>query len=198
MKYAYRQMTPRERTEVLAYRRSVKLPLHEPPHFGREDNLYLLTAANHEHKHIMRQESRRLEYEAKVLDLLAAIPSSELFAWCILPNHAHILARVDLKAFGQKIGRLHNGLSTQWNREDASPGRTVWHRFSDRGIRNESHFFATLNYIHFNPVKHGHVEAMDYWRTSSIHIYLDQYGKDNMNLLTQQYPALDYGKGWDW
>jgi putative transposase len=198
MKYAYRSMTPEERREVLAYRRLAKLPLHEPPHFERESNLYFLTAANFEHKHIMWEETRRVEYEGKLLEMLAGIPGSENFAWCILPNHWHVLARVDLKLFGERIGRLHNGLSTQWNREDNRPGRTVWYRFADRGIRNKAHFFSALNYIHINPIKHGYVEAMEHWRTSSIHLYLEQYGLEQMVSLANMYPVRNFGKGWDW
>ena len=161
MHYAYRKMTPQEREQMLAYRRYASFPLHEPPHFERESNLYLLSMTNFEHKHIMREESRRIEYERKLLDMMAGIPGTELFAWCILPNHGHLLARVELKIFRQKLGRLHNGLSTQWNREDNTPGRTVWFQFTDRGIRNEGHFFASLNYCHYNPVKHGYVSSME-------------------------------------
>jgi len=198
MHYAYRKMTSEEQKEVLAYRRYAGFPLHEPPHFERESNIYLLTMTNFEHGHFMREESRRIEYERKLLDLITGIPESKVFGWSILPNHGHVLARVDLTIFGQKIGRLHNGLSTQWNREDNTPGRTVWFRFTDRGIRNEGHFYAALNYCHFNAVKHGFVSAMELWRTSSVHLYLEQYSLETMNWLAVTYPVLNMGKGWDW
>ncbi|MHB0939862.1 MAG: transposase [Armatimonadota bacterium] len=197
MYYAYRKMTPLERQQVLAYRRLVHFPLHEPPHFERDSNLYFLTAANFEHRHILRAASRRIEYERKLLEMMAGLPGAEVFGWCILPNHMHVLARVDLTLFGRRIGRLHNGTSTQWNREDATPGRAVWFRYTDRGIRSEAHFFAALNYLHFNPVKHGHAASMELWETSSVHVYLEQYGLDRLNELAAAYPILDFGKGWD-
>jgi len=198
MHYAYRKMTPEERKEVLAYRRYASFPLHEPPHFERESNLYLLTMTNFEHRHVMLEELRRIEYERKLLDLITGIPESKVFGWSILPNYGHVLAHVDLITFGRKIGRLHNGLSTQWNREDNTPGRTVWFRYTDRGIRNEGHFYASLNYCHFNAMKHGYVNAIELWRTSSVHLYLEQYGLEKMNWLADTYPVLNMGKGWDW
>ena len=56
-----------------------------------------------------------------------------------------------------------------WNREDGIPNRKVWYRFSDRGMRSEGHFFASINYIHANPVKHGYVEKATEWPWSSLH-----------------------------
>ena len=197
--YAYRRMTPEQRREVLDYRRLMNFPLHAPPHFTRDSNLYLLTATNYEHRHIMREEERRTSFEQELLEMIAGIQDAEIYAWCILPNHYHVLARINLVLFREKIWRLHNGTSTRWNREENLIGyRKVWHQFTDRGIRNEAHFWTTLNYIHFNPVKHGYVEAAELWRNSSIHLYFDEYTEDEMELLVKGYPLLDYGKGWDW
>src|SRR5262245_27640626 len=55
----------------------------------------------------------------------------------------------------------------QWNLEDIQTGRrTVWYEFSDRKIRSEAHFYATLNYLHYNPIKHGYVRLMGEWEWS--------------------------------
>lgn len=95
-------------------------------------------------------------------------------SWVILPNHYHLLLSTDLEQFRARIGRLHNGKSTQWNREDGSPGRRVWFRFSDRHIRSEGDYYASLNYIYANPVKHGYAEEAALWPWSSVHKYLEQ------------------------
>ena len=195
--YAYRQITEEQQQEVLAYRRLMQFPLHEPPHFERDNALYLLTASNFEHKQVMAQEERRTALLERLLTGLHEDCSADVFAWVILPNHYHILARVDLPVFATWIGKLHNATSTKWNREDKTPGRTVWYRFSDRGIRNERHFWATVNYIHFNPVKHGYVEHIDTWKCSSIHSYIAEHGYEAVIQLDKNYPLYDYGKNWD-
>jgi len=196
--YAYRQMTKPEREAALAYRRLVGFPLHEPPHFHQENTIYLLTAANYEHRPVMADENRRKDFEHEFLQGMASLCGTKVFAWVILPNHYHVLARVDLAEFRSWVGRLHNRTSTRWNRQDGTPGRRVWYRFADRGIRSERHFWAAANYIHGNPVKHGHVSRPDEWRCSSIHLYIEEHGPDVMSQLERKYPVLDFGRGWDW
>ncbi|MFQ5652783.1 MAG: transposase [bacterium] len=121
----------------------------------------------------------------------------KIVAWVVLPNHYHLVADVDLALFGPWTGRLHNGKSTQWNREDNSLGRKVWYRCSDRKIRGEGHYYASLNYLHFNPVKHKYVEEAGDWPWSSLHTYLETVGREKLNEWWRKYPIRKYGKGWD-
>ncbi len=195
--YRYRNSTPQQQQELLEYRRFASLPLHEPPHFSQENGLYLLTAANFEHQPILKEEGRRLTFMRELLEGVSSLADTQIFAWVILPNHYHLLARTNLTLYKSWIGRLHNGTSTRWNREDHTPGRTVWYRFVDRRIRSDRHYWATLNYIHFNPVKHGYVQQADQWPCSSIHVYLSEYGPEALHDIERRYPILDYGKKWD-
>ena len=39
-------------------------------------------------------------------------------------------------------------------------------------IRDERDFAAHLDYIHYNPVKHGHVQRVEDWPHSSFHRYV--------------------------
>jgi putative transposase len=196
--YSYRKLNDAQKRDAIAYRKLLRRPLHAPPHFADGLLTYLLTGAIFEHKPIMQAGTRRSEFERKLIDAASHADDAEVFAWCILPNHWHLLARVDLETFGKAISRLHNGTSTQWNREDESPGRKVWHRFTDRRIRSESHFWAAVNYLHANPVRHEYAAQAEEWPTSSIHFYLNELGPSHMQRLASEFPLLDFGKGWDW
>jgi len=121
----------------------------------------------------------------------------DILAWVVLPNHYHLLIEGDLRLFARRIARLHNGTATQWNREDGTPGRKVWHQFSDRVIRSERHYYASLNYIHANPVKHGYAPLAQDWPWSSFGFYLDMIGRERLAEWWREYPVDDYGKGWD-
>lgn len=49
----------------------------------------------------------------------------------------------------------------------------LWQRrFWEHRIRNELDFCAHVNYIHFNPVKHGLVKEVIDWPYSSFHRYV--------------------------
>jgi putative transposase len=48
--------------------------------------------------------------------------------------------------------------------------RGIWQRrYWEHTIRNEDDFGRHVDYIHFNPVKHGHVEHVATWPYSSFH-----------------------------
>jgi putative transposase len=64
---------------------------------------------------------------------------------------------MDMPTFSAAFGELHGRTSFQINGEDNMRGRKVWHRFQDRCMRSDRHFYTSLNYIHNNPVKHGYV-----------------------------------------
>ena len=194
--YNYRQATPKQREAMLAARQKNDWPWHAPPHFGVDQNLYLLTAACYDHQPILSTESRRDECCVALQNLLAET-GGELRAWVVLPNHYHLVAHVVLDAFSKQIGRWHNGKATQWNREDGTPGRKVWHRFADRRIRGDRHYFASLNYVHTNPTHHGLTADAKAWRWSSLAHYMQEVGRETLQKWWHEYPIDRYGEGWD-
>jgi len=195
--YAYRQMPPALRQEVLAERKLLRLPWHAPAHFGEGPSTYLITAACWEHQNILATPDRRTEWENKLIAVFDSMPGSSLLAWVVMPNHYHALARVELHALRVRLGRLHNGTATQWNREDRTPGRKVWFRFTDRAIRSERHRFAALNYIHGNPVKHKLAARSTNWPWSSLREYEKAHGIAQLRRWWSDYPVDQMGEGWD-
>jgi putative transposase len=130
----------------------------------------------------------------RIADELAA----RLFAWCVLPNHYHLLIETDkIQEFLKGLGLFHGSSSHKWNGEDSSRGRKVWYRCFERSMRSERHYFATLNYIHNNPVKHGYVQKWQDWPFSSAREYLEKVGFEMASTIWKEYPVLDFGKGWD-
>lgn len=48
--------------------------------------------------------------------------------------------------------------------------RDVWQRrYWEHAIRDDADLEAHINYVHFNPVKHGYVAEMDDWPHSTWH-----------------------------
>jgi putative transposase len=195
--YDYRKLTPEERAEIVRLRRERGYPLHAPPHPFSSEGCFLITAANYEHRHIMHAPERRTEFEIALLEAFRQL-GANIKGWVILPNHYHIL--IELKAFkriAHTLQLLHGRTSRIWNIEDETLSRKVWYRYSDRMIRNEKHFYAALNYIHHNPVKHGYVERANEWMWSSVHLYLQDFGKEWLVEKWKAYPVQDFGKRWD-
>ena len=122
----------------------------------------------------------------------------QVIAWCVLPNHYHALIETSsiLKVL-QDIHKMHGRLSFYWNGEDNRRGRKVWFNCAERYMRSERHFWATLNYVHHNPVHHGYAAHWQDWPFSSVSAYLASTGKERPLEIWRKYPILDYGKTWD-
>lgn len=95
-----------------------------------------------------------------------------LLAWCIMPNHVHILIEAHYSL--PRIVQSWKSYSGRWAIGNnvrlglGIPVGSVWARgYWDRFIRDEQHFRTAVNYIHENPVKAGLCKAADSWRWSS-------------------------------
>ncbi len=198
MKYEYRKMTPEEREDVLCQRRERGYPLHAPPHPFRQAGYYFITAANAEHAPIMSEPARRTEFETRLLEAMQSI-QADVVGWVVLPNHYHILIGVGtLDSVSAALKGLHGSTSREWNLADGQTGkRRVWYKFADRLIRDEAHYHRTLNYIHYNPIKHGYSTEPYEWPWSSVHNYFDSQGREWLRETWKAYPPGDFGKGWD-
>jgi putative transposase len=195
--YEYRKLTPEQREKLVHERLARGDPPHQPPHPVRGESLYLLTAACYEHCHHISTPKRR----SALLDLLFErfiYAGMEIRAWAVLTNHYHLLVRVHaFDALGNVFQRVHGRTARHWNEEDVTAGRKVWYRYSDRAIRSEGHYYTTLNYIHYNPVKHGLVASPYDWEWSSVGWYRENNGREWLRDLWRRYPLRDYGKDWD-
>lgn len=94
----------------------------------------------------------------------------QLLAWCVMPNHVHLLVWM---AEGVALGKVVQGWKGYTGRRiqqltGGKPG-PIWQReYWDRYIRNERHFLQVVDYIHQNPVKAGLVTRAEDWAWSSL------------------------------
>lgn len=197
--YNYRKLTADQQREVVEYRKQQLRPWHSLPHWNFEgERQFIISATCYEHAAIIGTTHERMtECESKILELCEQHTSS-LYAWCILPNHYHLLVRTaEIRVLRREIGKFHGTSSFRWNGEDQRRGRTVWCNCFDKPIKSHGHFWASMNYIHHNPVKHGYVERWQDWPWSSAHQFLEQAGRETAEKLWREFPILDYGKKWD-
>jgi putative transposase len=195
--YEYRNLTPEEQRAAVRERQSRGYPWHGPPHLEAHGEYRIETATCYEHRKILHTSQRLIWFEKELLKTLKA-PAIPCAAWCVLPNHYHLLVQIEhMQSFSRALGRLHGRASFLMNQEDNARGRKVWYRSQDRCMRSEAHFYTSLNYIHNNPVKHGYVAKWQEWPFSSVHWYLQSKGRAWLVDLWRQYPVLNYGAGWD-
>jgi len=100
-------------------------------------------------------------------------------AWVVLPDHLHciwVLPKGDAdfatrwRHIKTEFSKVIPPLEPRSVRRIAKAERGVWQRrYWEHPIRDEADLRAHVDYIHINPVKHGHVARVVEWRYSSFH-----------------------------
>ena len=92
----------------------------------------------------------------------------ELFAYCLMPNHFHLLVKV------QKSEDLSRGMQwfmtthvRRYHRHYRSSGHLWQGRYKSFGIEDDEHFLTVARYIEGNPVRAGLVDTALNWEWSS-------------------------------
>jgi putative transposase len=107
----------------------------------------------------------------------------ETVAICILPDHIHALwALPESDAdFSTRWNSIKGGFSRGLDVRERSPSKVrkrekgVWQRrYWEHAVRDEADFARHVDYIHFNPVKHGYVTRVADWPYSSFHRYVER------------------------
>ena len=107
----------------------------------------------------------------------------QTLAICILPDHLHAIwtlpnddadyaARWSLlkSTFSRQLPAVPRNASQIRKREKGIWQRRYW----EHQIRNETDLQRHVDYIHYNPVKHGLVEQVADWPYSSFNRYVDK------------------------
>lgn len=196
--YGWRKMSPQIRELVLQSRKLNRRPWHNPPHQDRGEGYYHISAACYEHRPLIGTNVSRMKTFSEQLLILFQELDCDIASWCVLPNHYHVLLQTkDIKQCLRNLKNIHGVTAFNWNQEDQMKGRKVWYNYVDRKIRSGRHFWATMNYVHNQPVHHGYVKKWGDWPYGSAVDFMKQRSREELNDLWRRYPIMDYGKGWD-
>ena len=91
-----------------------------------------------------------------------------LVAWCVMPNHVHVIAE---QTFGFPLSDVVQGWKSSAahliNHDLGRRGR-LWRReYFDRFMRDDDHLSTTVAYVEDNPVKAKFVKQAEDWLWSS-------------------------------
>ncbi len=110
-----------------------------------------------------------------------------MIAFCVLPDHIHFIWRLPVgdADYSMRIGQIKSQFSKKYHsfnnnaykRTKSREKRrelTLWQRrFWEHLIRDEDDLNSHIDYIHYNPVKHGLVSRVREWEESSFHAYVE-------------------------
>ena len=92
----------------------------------------------------------------------------DIIAYCLLPNHYHILARQNTHIEARVlIQRLFNRYSKTYNKKYAHSGTIFEGPYEVKIVTHNQYLRNLCRYIHANPVKHGIVSDILDWQYSN-------------------------------
>ena len=118
-----------------------------------------------------------------------------LFASVILPEHMHLIIKPEKVEEYPKIMRAIKYNFTQminaggiaippYEVDQCRSGllsrQQIWQkRYYEHTIKDEEDLNNHLNYVHYNPIKHGHAKNVKDWEFSSFHKFIESKIYDN-------------------
>ena len=104
--------------------------------------------------------------------------------WVVLPEHMHLMMTLPpddtdfsnrIKAIKIRFNRAIPAIERRSDVRAAKGERGIWQRrFWEHAIRDERDFERHLDYLHFNPAKHGHVARVQDWPYSTFHRWVER------------------------
>lgn len=132
---------------------------------------YFFTLVAHDRHPVLTNKNVRVALRAAVQAVREEHPF-HVEAWVLLPDHLHCLWRLpegdaDYSLRWAKIKRFTRDCLGM------SVGEKLWQpRYWEHCIRDENDFARHVDYIHWNPVKHGLVRCAADWPYSTSHRFV--------------------------
>jgi putative transposase len=106
----------------------------------------------------------------RYLTLLTAVVSRcrwRCLAYCLMPNHMHLIVETPHINLGRGMQRLHGDYGRIFNRRHDRHGHLFQGRFGSVLVRDDAQMWAVAAYVAVNPVEAGLCRAPEDWRWSS-------------------------------
>lgn len=95
----------------------------------------------------------------------------EVYAYCLMNNHVHLLLKESSESIGQVMKRICGSYVYWYNRKYGRIGHLFQERFRSEAVEDQEYFLTVFRYIHQNPLKAGVSQSLEKWEWSSYHDY---------------------------
>jgi putative transposase len=105
-----------------------------------------------ERRRIFRDDQDRQAF----IDRLAAVlidTGTPLYAFCLMPNHFHLLLRRTGHPISSVMSRLLTGYALYFNKKHDRVGHLFQNRYKAIVCQEDSYFFELVRYINLNPIR---------------------------------------------
>jgi REP element-mobilizing transposase RayT len=141
------------------------------PRIELEGGLYHVITRGNDRKVIFHQPADYKKF-LSLLELQKLRLPFFLYAYCLMPNHVHLLLERQRDAVGRIMHRLLTGYARYYNRRYGSVGHVLQGRYKAFLCQSDTYLCRLVRYIHLNPVRAGMVAQPQDYSYSSHQSYL--------------------------
>ena len=131
-----------------------------------ENNIYFITVVTHQRQKLLLRNSLLF---LRVFEKIKEKYNSNCIAWVVLPDHFHMIIEPGNYTPVEFIHDFKLSYGSFFRKENnISKGKLWQDRYWDHVIRNQEDKNRHIDYIHYNPVKHGYTFSPFNWKLTTI------------------------------
>lgn len=98
----------------------------------------------------------------------------QIYAYCLMSNHVHLLLKVNDDPLEQALRRIGSSYVFWYNAKYDRVGNLFQDRFKSESVESDRYFLTVLRYIHQNPLKAGIAGRIEDYPWSSAGEYMNK------------------------
>jgi putative transposase len=170
---------------------------------------YFFTVVTFDRKPILTHDHVRAALREGIQEVRHSLPFT-FEAWVLLPDHLHTTWTLpeDDDNYGSRWAVIKRIVSKRCSsleeisgsisnsRSKRGEGQIWQRRFWEHYIRDESDFERCVDYIHWNPMKHGYVQRIIDWPYSTFHRFVKEgiYPPDWSGIDEEKIKSIGFGE----
>lgn len=120
------------------------------------------------------EDAEDCEKFIQVIKDCKAISEFEIYAYCLMGNHVHLLIKETKEPIEQIFKRIGSRYVYWYNTKYQRVGHLFQDRFKSEPVETEGYFLSAMRYIHQNPIKAGICEKIEDWKYSSFNEFYQE------------------------
>ena len=128
----------------------------------------------------------------EIIDLCKTISAFELFAFCLMSNHVHLLIRIMDEPLDAVIKRIGVRYVQWYNKKYDRTGHLFQDRYKSENVEDNQYLLTVLRYIIQNPMKAGLEDEPGSYPWTSYQAYCEGRGKvTDTKYISEMFPSRE-------
>ncbi|MGI5879834.1 MAG: transposase [Syntrophomonadaceae bacterium] len=126
-----------------------------------ETGIYNIIIRGINRQNIFEDDEDRIRF-LETLDRYKEETGCELYAYCLMSNHVHLLVKENDDGLSSFMKRVNGSYAYWYNWKYDHVGHLFQDRFKSEPVDDDTYFLTVIRYIHRNPLTAGMTDGLEY------------------------------------